>query len=71
MATQIVPTDVSRTVPIYESYTLHGAIFAWMTVILQSTYEEVFTVSEREIALDFKEKLCFLAWITTQCSRLL
>ena len=26
MATQIVPTDVSCTVPIYESYTLHRAI---------------------------------------------
>ena len=37
MATKIVPTDVSRTVPIYESYTLQRAIFAWMAVILQST----------------------------------
>ena len=56
MTTQIVPTDVSRTVPIYESYTLHRAIFAWMAVILQGTLWRGFH---------------FLEWITTHCSRLL
>ena len=43
MATQIVlyvsgrTTDVSRTVPIYESYSPNHAIFAWVAEILQST----------------------------------
>ena len=77
MATQIVlyvlgrTTDVSRTVPSTKvTLCITPSSLGWPRSY-RVHHKVVFTASERMIAMDFTEKFCFLAWITTWCSRLL